>query len=306
MNKLTNKYLLLITSIWCFTACSDDPEPVLPSPTIDNIEIGAADNRMGVIGRDFHLEMDVLAGDKIDVIQVKIDPKEGETYASPWSFELTWEQFKGAKNTTVHQHFDIPEDAVEGVYNFIIIVKDENGTALVESYDLQIMDPANLEVDPLLYIWMITTDQGDFHYVNELLESPEGVEFTKGEVLTSSIDISNVKGDGELYLLLIRKDQNHKPESVENIDFSKVIVYDSFKHQGEGDVYTFSNVLYGGVRPAPEFTIGTPLDNNDPQSDLTTGDNAWSNGAYYFGVVYTNTSYNMNLHYYFDLNVTGF
>jgi len=306
MKKLTNTYLLLLLSVLCFTACEDDPEPVLPSPTIENIEIGAADNRRGVIGRDFHLEADVLAGDKIDVIQIKIDPKEGETYASAWNFELSWEKFKGAKNTTVHEHFDIPEDAVEGAYDFTIIVTDENGTVLEETYDLQIIDPSNLEVDPLLYIWMITTDQGDFHYVNELLESPEGVELTKDEVLNSSIDISNVKGDGELYLLLIKKDQNHKPESVENIDFSKVIVYDTFKHENEEDVYIFSNVLYEGVRPAPEFTIGAPLDNNVPQSDLTSGDNTWSNGEYYFGVVYTNTTYNINLHYYFDLSITGF
>lgn len=302
----TSYYLLLLLSLFVFSSCQDDPEPVLPAPTISNLEIGSGNNATGVIGRDFHLEMDILAGDKIDLVQVKIEPKEGEIYASPWSFEVTWEQFKGAKNTNVHQHFDIPEDAVEGKYNFIIIVTDENGTSLEETVDFQIVDPSNLEVDPLLYIWMITTHQGDFHYINELLESPTNVQFTKGEILSSDITINNVKGDGKMYLLLIKKDQNHRPESVEDIDFSKVIVYDTFEHQGEEDVYSFANILYDGVRPVPEFTIGAAVDNNVPPSDLTSGENAWTNGGYYFGVVYTNTTYDISLHYYFDLEMTGF
>lgn len=302
----TSYYLLLLLSLFVFSSCQDDPEPVLPAPTISNLEIGSGNNATGVIGRDFHLEMDILAGDKIDLVQVKIEPKEGEIYASPWGFEVTWEQFKGAKNTNVHQHFDIPEDAVEGKYNFIIIVTDENGTSLKETVEFQIVDPSNLEVDPLLYIWMITTDQGDFHYVNELLESPTNVQFTKGEILSSDITINNVKGDGKMYLLLIKKEQNHRPESVKDIDFSKVIVYDTFEHQGEEDVYSFANILYDGVRPVPEFTIGAAVDNNVPPSDLTSGENAWANGDYYFGVVYTNTTYDISLHYYFDLEMTGF
>lgn len=278
----------------------------MPAPTIGNLEIGSGNNAIGVIGRDFHLEMDILAGDKIDLVQVRIEPKEGETYASPWSFELTWEQFKGAKNTNVHQHFDIPEDAVEGKYNFIILVTDENGTSLEEAYDLQIISAADLAVDPKLYIWMITTDQGDFHFVNETLVNPENVQFTKGEILSSDITINNVKGDGKMYLLLIKKGQDHRPESVEDIDFSKVIVYDTFEHQGEEDVYSFANILYDGVRPVPKFAIGAAVDNNIPPSDLTSGENTWSNGEYYFGVVYTNTTYDMSLHYYFEANLTGF
>lgn len=308
-NKLN---YLLYTFVFAFilSSCEDDPDPILPVPIISNVEIGSGNNHIGVIGRDFHLNADIIAGDKVDLVQVKIEPIEGETYSGDWSFEVTWEQFKGAKNTNLHKHFDIPEDALEGKYEFIIIVTDENGTILEEKAEIQIVDASNLEVDPILYIWMITTDQGDFHYVNETLVNPENVEFSKDEILSSDATISNVKGDGKMYLLLIRKDLNHKPESVDAIDFSKAIVYDMFSHENEVDVYSFGNVIYDGnggfIRPTPAFKIGSAVDNNTPAADLTTGENAWKFGEYLFGVVYTNSTYDISLYNYFELDVVGF
>ena len=279
-------------------------------PIIENVEIGLGNNGIGVVGRDFHLDLDIVAGDKIDLVQVKIEPIEGESYADEWNFELTWEEYKGVKNTNVHKHFDIPEDAVEGKYDFFIIVTDENGTTLQETYEVEIVDPSNLAVDPILYIWHITTDQGDFHYVNETLENPENVEFSKSEILSSDAAIKNVKGDGKMYLLLIKKDANHLPESVDAIDFSKVIVHDVFEHENETEVYTFSSVIYDGnggfLRPSPKLTIGASADNNSPEPNAISGDKAWESGEYYFGVVYTNSSHNISLHHYFELNVTGF
>ncbi|WP_057937350.1 DUF4625 domain-containing protein [Algoriphagus resistens] len=309
MKNKTNVLLIALLFSLFISSCKDDPDPILPVPTIENVEIGSGNNHIGVIGRDFHLNADIVAGDKIDLVQVKIEPIAGETYAGDWNFELTWEQFKGAKNTNIHQHFDIPEEAVEGKYEFTIIVTDENGTILEEKAEIQIIAPSNLAVDPLLYIWMITTDQGDFHYVNEDLINPENVEFSKDEILKSDVTINNVKGDGKMYLLLIRKDLNHRPESVDAIDFSKVIVYDYYAHENEEDVYSFANVIYDGsggfLRPTPEFKIGSPTDNNIPAGDLTTGENAWKPGEYYFGVVYTNSTYDISLYHYFELKVSG-
>jgi len=310
MKTKINYFLLTLVAIVIFTSCDDDPEPVLLKPTITNVEIGSGNNGIGVIGRDFHLNADIVAGDKIDQVQVKIEPKAGEIYAGPWSFQVSFDQFKGAKNTNVHQHFDIPEDAVEGKYNFVIVVTDENGTSLEETRDFQIVDPANLEVDPVLYIWMLTTDQNDFHYVNETLVNPENVDLTKGEVVSSDAHIKNVKGDGKMYLLLIKKGLNHLPESVDAIDFSKVIVYDVFEHKDEKDVYTFGNVIYDGkggyTRSFPTLTVGAAVDNNTPKPNPIEGQKAWETGDYYFGVVYTNYTYNVSLHHYYGLHVSGF
>lgn len=310
MKNKTNLLLIVLLFSLFISSCEDDPDPILPVPTIENVEIGSGNNHIAVIGRDFHLNADIIAGDKIDLVQVKIEPIAGQTYTGDWNFELTWKQFKGAKNANVHQHFDIPEEAVEGKYEFIIIVTDENGAILEEKAEIQLIAPSNLAVDPLLYIWMITTDQGDFHYVNEDLINPENVEFSKDEILKSDVTIKNVKGDGKMYLLLIRKDLNHRPESVDAIDFSKVIVYDYYTHENEEDVYSFANVIYDGsggfLRPTPEFKIGSATDNNIPASDLTAGENAWKSGEYYFGVVYTNSTYDISLYHYFELKASGF
>ncbi|WP_335967086.1 DUF4625 domain-containing protein [Galbibacter sp. PAP.153] len=294
-------------------SCSQDDDQTIvepPKPIIDNIEIGSGNDGVGVIGRDFHFEMDAVAGDLLETVQVKIRPQSGETYSHDWDFETTWDDYQGLKNTNVHKHFDIPEDAAEGVYDFIITVNDQNGAKVEEIREVELIDPANLPVDPLLYLWTMDTDQGDSHYVNELLESPENVEFSKNEVLNSMVFIQNVKGDGQVYLLLVKKSLNYFPETVEDIDFSKVIVYDVFQHENEEDVYTFSNVIFGenGVqeRPVPDFTIGASMDNNVPQPNSITNGKAWETGAYYFGVVYTNFTHNISLHYYFELNIDGF
>lgn len=300
--------ILFLASVTLFTACSsDDNEMIREKPSLTELEIGYGNNKQGVIGRDFHFETGVLAGDKIDMVQINIKPIKGESYSRDWSFEIAWDKFKGLKSTTVHEHFDIPKDAPEGNFEFVITVKDKNGTELQEVHKITIIDPVNLPADPFLYIWMVTTDQGDFHYINETLENPIGVELSKGEILNSDATINKVKGNGKMYLLLIRKEHNHLPETVEAIDFSKVIVYDVFEHKNQQAVYSFGNIIYDGLggftREAPKLTVGAAFDNNVPNPYPIAGEKAWKSGEYYFGVVYTNTTYNMSIHHYFTINI---
>lgn len=292
------------------SSCSnddDDVEVVQPTPTIENIEIGSGNNGIGIIGRDFHFDMDVIAGELLGDIQVKIEGKADQTYDHKWSFEITWDEFQGMKNTNVHKHFDIPADAPVGHYDFIVIVNDQNGTVLQDIREVELVNAADLPVEPLLYLWTIQTNEGDSHYINELLENPEGVELSKDEILTSQIFIKNVKDDGKLYLLLIKKQANHLPETIGDIDFSKVIVYDVFEHENEEEVYEFSNVIFDGEggqsRSAPEFTIGATVDNNIPQGNPIGGEKSWESGAYYLGVVYTNTTHNLSLFHYTEFEL---
>ncbi|PTB96825.1 hypothetical protein C9994_05550 [Marivirga lumbricoides] len=314
ISSLIFKRLLLLAgyaAIIIVTACSkDDETSVAPKPSISEVEIGSGNNGIGIIGRDFHLNAEVLAGNKIDSVTIRIDQLPEESYSSDWRFELSWPEFKGAKNATVHKHFDIPEDAVEGKYDFTIIVKDENGTQLEQTFSLEIVDPANLPVDPYLYLWDFYTKGGAYQYVNETLENPENVKYTKSDTLQSSIQINKVKGDGIIYLLFIKKSANYLPETVDDIDFSKVIVYDAFEHQNWEDVDYFSNVVYDGeggfTRPSPEFVIGTSLDNNIPQPNPIEGGKSWENGEYYFGVVYTNYTYNLSVYHYLEVTIEGF
>ncbi|RXG12180.1 putative protein DUF4625 [Leeuwenhoekiella aestuarii] len=294
----TTKFLaLLFVSLFTITACTnDDDEIILEEPTISDVEVGLNNNEIGVIGRDFHLNAELIAGDKIDLVKVSITPKIGEAYTSDWSFEITFDEFKGAKNATVHKHFDIPEDAPEGVFDFIITVTDENGTSLEETRDIKIYAPENLPVDPQLYAM--------YTYKNEMyIEVPSETKFTKKDTLKSQSFISGVKGDGKMYLLLINKKHNHRPESIDNIDFSKAIVYDVSEHKNEEEVFTANNHLYYEV---PSLIIGATNDNDAPQPNSIEGDKSWDNGEYYFGVVYTNTTYNISVYHYTEITLTGF
>jgi hypothetical protein len=131
------------------SACSDEKEtPGLPIPTIGNIELGLGNNEIAVIGQDFHFEADVVAGDKIETVRIQIRQITGETYAGSWSFEVVWDQYKNLKNANVHEHFDIPEDAVEGKYEVVITVSDQNGQNLKVIKNLAVYTGKNLPATP--------------------------------------------------------------------------------------------------------------------------------------------------------------
>jgi hypothetical protein len=62
--------LFLITA--AFTACDNDDNKdtaKVSEPTVKNIEIGTANNKRALIGRDFHFNADVIVGDKISIIE---------------------------------------------------------------------------------------------------------------------------------------------------------------------------------------------------------------------------------------------
>jgi hypothetical protein len=136
-------FLLLLLAL-IFAGCRKDQEdsPEVP-PVIDKLEIGLNNNETGVIGKDFHFNAEVVVSGKIETVQIKILPRAEESYVRTWSHEITWDQYKDAKNATVHKHFYIPTDAAEGKYDFIIIVNDQNGTRLELKKSLTIYAEGN-------------------------------------------------------------------------------------------------------------------------------------------------------------------
>ncbi|WP_067151488.1 DUF4625 domain-containing protein [Pseudotamlana agarivorans] len=304
--KTKLKNLLLVIPLVCllFSSCeSDDPEPLMP--TIDNVEIGLQNNEIGVIGRDFHFNAEILAGDKIDLVQIKIEPKEEETYASPWSYEITWNEFKGVKNATVHEHFNIPEDAVEGDYDFTIVVSDENGAVLEEKRNITIMLPENLPVDPILSLIGISdpeTNRAVYKYSGgEVFGNPDYTLYMN-DFLRATFFVAGIKGDGQFYVVLIKKELNHKPESIDAIDYSKTIIWDIEKHTGVEEAQTLANINFD-TEAYPDFLIGAEFDNNEPTPNPISGIKAWEAGEYYLGFLYENTTYNMSLFHYTEVTL---
>lgn len=292
----TTKLILALFAAIAFSSCSnDDSEKEQAIPKIDKIELGLGNNETAAIGQDFHFNAEVTAADKIENVQIKIVQKSSENYSKPWSHEITWVQYAGAKNATVHKHFDIPEDAAEGKYDFIITVKDQNGTKLEVKKNLTIFKLENIPVNPVASVFTVFINDA-FMYRKGKFSDPDA-KFKNNDIFGSQVTLEGVKGDGIMYLLLINKNTKHNPESVDQIDFSKVIVYDVFEHKNMAEAGQFSNIPWDGVqftRDTPKLTIGAAKDNNSPvQQDLITN-KLWATGNYTFLVLYKNTTYNIN------------
>ncbi|WP_312790008.1 DUF4625 domain-containing protein [Sphingobacterium sp.] len=287
-NKLMLVMFLIVT---CFTACKKDNENPgqdtenLPKPKMENLEIGIGNNELGVIGQDLHFNVDVLAGDKIDFVEAKIVQRDNETYKSKWNFTKKWEQYKGAKNTNIHSHFDIPLDAVEGIYDFFVIAHDENGTKTEIKRKITIWSKESLPINPTFYTFNVSLN-GDF----------QASTIKKGQPIYMVSRIDYVKDDGKMYILLINKKHNHKPETIQAIDFSKAIVYDMREHKGMKNTGQTGN-----VDPLPsQFIIGT---DKDPFGNPITGEKSWESGTYYAAIIYTNTTHNMSIFEYKEIKI---
>jgi len=289
--KFMTALLLLIT---IFSACKKDQVIEANSPKAENIEIGSANNKQALKGRDFHFNADVVAGDKIKAVQLKIVQKSSEQYTANWKLELAWDEYIGAKNTNVHKHFTIPAEAPDGKYDFYFIVLDENGTKLELKEELTISDPANMPVDPKIGRDMISRNENLIYYMDTWVE--QELIFKKGDELTAHAQISEIKGDGMLYTVLIRKSANYYPESIDRLDFDKAIVISKVEHKNlpaASKITTLKQVngVYGGEK----ITIGASLDGNEPAANPITGGKAWESGKYNLVILYKNTSYNMNV-----------
>lgn len=306
--------ITLLLSIALLTGCEKSQEPVRPVAAIEKVEIGLNNSKIGVIGGDFHFDANVLAGDKIETIEVKILPRIGQVYSKEWKLEIIWEQFRGAKNATVHKHFDIPSDAVEGVYDFLIIVNDQNGTKLEEKHDITILAPENLPVD-LRFDFGIDVVDAEFKPImtlyslqaifdEQLYKSPDAI---KGkQFLAPIVSLAGIKGDGKMYCLIINKKHNHRPETIATVDFSKAVVADVWEHKGFSKSEFGSNMFNFSTNPLsiiqPSIEIGAVIDKNRPAESIN-GFKAWESGDYYVGFIYHNSTYNMGVFHYAEISL---
>lgn len=297
--------LIVLTISVLFSACKKDEqietEPDTPIPKLENLELGLGNAGIGVIGEDFHFEGDILAVDKIDRVEVKMLQKAGQTYSKAWKHEITWNQYKGLKNTNVHKHFNTPNDAAEGKYDLVIIVYDENGSKLEVKRDFEIYTRANLPIRPIVSGFYMHRNWMPFYDSHSDRDKYPTQRFKKGDTLQVQANISFVKGDGKLYLLLIKKSANYNPKSIEEVDLSKAIVFDVFEHKNETSTYDFSNSIfdfdsYTVVRNMPNLIIGADKDNNTPGANAISGAKAWQTGDYNVVMIYKNTTANQTVY----------
>lgn len=297
-NTLTMKTKKIIVALLlfgtAFQACKKDKEvePEKAVPTATNVEIGSG-NKQALRGRDFHFNADVMAADKIKDVQVKILQRSGENYSAAWKFELNWAEYNGAKNTNVHKHFTIPAEAPEGKYDFYFIVLDENGTKLEIKEDLNIIDPANIVLDPKIGRDIISRNGIMIYYTDTYVE-PELI-VKKSDELTLHAQVNDIKDDGILYSVLIKRKLNYNPESIDKLDLHKAIVVTKVEHKGlkaASKVSTLKQV--NGVYGGESIVIGADNDNNEATANPITGDKTWESGKYNWVILYKNTTHNIS------------
>jgi hypothetical protein len=291
MKKIKTLFLFLVTAL-AFTGCENDDDTEASKPVAENIEIGTANNKRALIGRDFHFNADITAGNKIATVQLKILPKTGVTYTRDWKLELSWPEYTGVKNTNVHKHFTIPAEAPEGIFDFYFIVLDENGTKLEIKEELTITDPANMPVDPLIGRDNISRNDDLIYYMETWVE-PELI-FKKNDKLTAHAQVSQIMGDGILYSVLIKKSLNYHPESIDNLDLKKVIVISKVEHKNlaaASKITTLQKIndVWGGE----SIIIGA---DKDAEGSATTAEKSWESGQYNWVVLYKNTTYSMSVY----------
>ncbi|RZJ74604.1 MAG: DUF4625 domain-containing protein [Flavobacterium sp.] len=293
--KIKNLILSLAFITASISACKKEgTEPEALKPTAENVEIGTANNKRALRGRDFHFNADILAASKIKDVKLVISQKAGQNYASSFKFELSWPEYIGVKNTNVHKHFTIPATAPEGTYDFAVIVQDDNGTQLEIKEDLIILDPANLPVDPKIGRDFVSRN-GTLIYYTDVFEEKELI-FKKGDEMSLHAQVSEIKDDGILYSVLIKRKANYYPESIDKLDLSKVIVVTKAEHKGLGNAGKVSTLkLVNGVYGGETITVGAAMDNNEPSANAITGEKAWESGQYQWVILYKNTTHNISV-----------
>jgi len=303
--KTTKIITGLLMLVFFFTACKKDKieqaEKESPKPTLENLELGLGNAGIGVIGEDFHFEGDILAVDKIDRVEVKMLQRSGETYSKSWKNEITWTQYKGKKNSNIHKHFNIPTDAAEGKYDLIVIVYDENGSKLEVKRDFEIYTRANLPVRPIITVLSVQKNWLQFYDAHRDGDKYPTERYKKGDTIQAQVNISFVKGDGKLYVLLIKKTSGYTPKTIEEIDLAKAIVLDVFEHKNEPNIYDFGNFIFDVetfniIRDIPNLRIGAVTDNNAPNRNSISNDLAWQTGDYNLVVIYKNTTFNKTVY----------
>jgi hypothetical protein len=143
------KVNLILAIAIIILSCSKNDEVKMPE--ILEFELGYNNSKTVHAGNHLHIDAEIIAENGIDVIEIEIH-YEGVHVGSlkiadahyGWELEVTYDKFRGLKNTTFHEDLEIPADAEPGDYHFYFKVIDMEGYTASYEDDLIILAP---EVD---------------------------------------------------------------------------------------------------------------------------------------------------------------
>jgi len=241
-----------------FASCNNDDD-VTPKPVIDLTELGYENSKIGYAGTELHIEAEIVAEGKIDVVTIEIHPEGehegGRTYdEDEWEVDTIYTKFSGLKNTTFHEHLDIPISADTGHYHFHIIVTDMEGNQARAEKELEVQYP----------------DDAVAPEVNVSNTPSNNQIFNDGKTISISGSVSDDKALGGMYIGLVREDQNLTDAEVNDTNTITLL------HTHDFDT-PIAHDFSGSI------TVGAAQDNNITPKDIT-GDIAWQSANYYIVV----------------------
>ena len=120
------------------SSCSDDDDAKqsVAKPVVALAEVGKENSKEAIAGKDLHLEGDLVADGLIARIDVTIATKDGNKTIVKQSY--TEGKYIGVRNTTFHEHLDIPTDAAPGAYTVTFVVTDKLGQSTTFTSDLTV------------------------------------------------------------------------------------------------------------------------------------------------------------------------
>jgi len=246
--KLRTPLLMsLIVMMGIFASCSDPEE--IAKPEITGLEVGLSDSHVAYIGADLHLEAEIVAEGKIDVVEVHMHAEDG----SGFEIEEEFDDYSGMKNATFHKHVDIPENAPAGEYHMHLIVTDMEGNSTEVDADVDIQELAD-EDAPVMTISSAPTS---------------GQTFANGETITISGNITDNVALGGMLVGLVYESDAIADADVTGAN-SKVIVMMHTHDFDDPDETDFT----------ASIAVGAAMDNNMTPAAIE-GDNAWKSGNYY-------------------------
>jgi len=246
-----NVYLMAmaIATVLFFSACDDDDNTV-PAPTIDILEIGIGDSHVGYIGADLHIEADIVAEGLINTVWVEIHAEDGSDYEIEAEYDYSDQILK---NTTFHEHVDIPEELEAGEYHFHLIVTDKEGNSTTAEDDITLEELVDEEAPEI-----------------NVTSAPEsGESFASGESLSISGEVTDNIALGGLVVALVYESDNIADDDVLASN-TQVIVMAHTHDFEDPDETTFTATI----------EVGAANDNNMTPAAIE-GDNAWKSGSYY-------------------------
>lgn len=257
--KNTIKFSLLVFTFGAFLLASCTKEDEKLPPQISGFELGYENSGTAYLGSDLHIEAEILADAKIDRITLLVH-HEGDhgtktTYfvldEGEWEIDTTYAKFSGLKNTTFHEHIEVPLDIEAGEYHVDFAVIDMDGNKTEIERDLTIEAPSDNQAPGLT-----------------IATHPAAMQvFANGQEITITGSVTDETALGGIYVGLVRENQNLEDGSVNATNTITLLHTHDFQSPQQ---HEFTATI----------TVGAVQDNNVTPKPIE-GEIAWQSGNYY-------------------------